>query len=148
MFAISEISDDVKSSAFLSLINVKYNETTKSTKEKRNNKKIIKSFFFELSMDFATNDATTGVTVRYFLSFLGLPGQAFLAVFGFLETNSFFGLPGAFFFLFCGIPNYLRGKFTIYLFKLLIAFLVAGPKYHRTSGLFSYPLSNHLLRWN
>jgi len=87
------------------------------TKESKNNTKIIKSFFLDSSTDFATKEVISlltfslrttlgvlatcfGFIILSFLSFLGLPGHALILVFGFLETNSFFGLPGAFFFCF------------------------------------------------
>lgn len=113
MFTISAISESLTTSHFLSFINVKYTETTKSTNDKRNNARMIISFFLESSTDFATANLITGETwlllLYDFSSFLGLPGHDFGAVFGFLEINSFFGLPGLFF-LFIDILAYLRNK--------------------------------------
>lgn len=72
-------------------------------------KNIIRSFFLELSTDFATNPTISGeifsVLFCGFPIFFGLPGQDFGSSFGFLEINSFFGLPTIFLF-FCIIFLY------------------------------------------
>jgi hypothetical protein len=86
-------------------------------KDIRNNTRMIISFFLDVSTDSSTNHTTAGegtdvITLCGCSCFLGLPGHSLVGVWGFFETNSFFGLPGLFF-LFLTILLFKRLNYLI-----------------------------------
>ena len=95
MLAFDQVSSAISNACFFC---AKYKETVKIMSEKTNIHKINLSFFESSCFD----GILTWCMISGFFSsciiFLGLPGPSFL-VFGFLEMNSFLGLPRVFFVL-------------------------------------------------